>query len=173
MTLQQVLDRVRERNPTLQAAEQNLRAVRAQELQAGVRANPYLGVTGSNITLPSDGNNPYAYSVQMSRLFERGNKREYRLENARATTAQTQAQLQDTIRQTELTVRQAFTTMLMAKEALRLSQAQLADFRHEVEIGHDRYGAGDLGKLDFERLDLHLGSLARRSHHHGLGLQHG
>ena len=35
----------------------------------------------------------------------------------------------------------------------------MKDFRHEVEISNDRYEAGDLGKLDFERLDLQLGSL--------------
>ncbi len=158
LTLNQVLDRARLHNPTLLAAAENLRAVRAQEIQAGVRANPYLGIAGSNVTESGDAGNPYFYSVQVSRLFERGNKREYRLQNARATTAQTGAQLQDTTRQTELAVRQAFTTMLIAKEALELSRAQLADFRHEVEIANDRYQAGDLGKLDFERLDLQLGS---------------
>ncbi len=158
LTLSQVLDRARLHNPTLLAAAENLRAVRAQELQAGVRANPYLGIAGTNVNQGESANNPFFYSLQVSRLFERGNKRTYRLQNARATTAQTDAQLQDTTRQTELAVRQAFTTMLIAKEALELSRAQLADFRHEVEIANDRYKAGDLGKLDFERLDLQLGS---------------
>jgi cobalt-zinc-cadmium efflux system outer membrane protein len=96
--------------------------------------------------------------VQVSRLFERGNKREYRLQDARATTAQTAAQLNDTIRQTVLQVKTAFTNMLFAKQALVISKAQIADFRHEVEIAHDRFTAGDLGKLDYERLDLQLGS---------------
>ncbi len=159
LTLQQVVDRARSANPTLLAAEANLRSVRAQEMQAAVRANPYVGLVGTEITeTSSSAGNPYVYSVQVSRLFERGNKRGYRIENARATTAQTSAQLQDTIRQTTLAVRTAFTHMLFAKQALDLSNAQLADFRHEVEIANDRYKAGDLGKLDFERLDLQLGS---------------
>jgi outer membrane protein, heavy metal efflux system len=158
LTLAEVLDQARAKNPTLLAAAQNLRAVRAQELQAGVRANPYLGIAGTDITLPAEGaSNPYSYSVQVSRLFERGNKRGLRLDNARATTAQTAAQLQDTVRQTELTVKTAFTHMLVAKEALELASASLKDFGHEVEIANDRYQAGDLGKLDFERLDLQLG----------------
>ncbi len=158
-TLQQVLDRARVNNPTLLAAEANLRSVRAQEIQAAVRANPYIGLVGTEITeTAANAGNPYVYSVQFSRLFERGNKRGYRIENARATTAQTSAQLQDTIRQTTLSLRSAFTHMLFAKQSLDLSLAQLADFRHEVEIANDRYQAGDLGKLDFERLDLQLGS---------------
>jgi cobalt-zinc-cadmium efflux system outer membrane protein len=156
LTLAQVLDLARAKNPTILAAEQNLRAVRAQEIQAGVRQNPNLGVTGSNITEDNYTANPYDYSVQLSRLFERGDKRKWRLEDARATTSQTKAQLQDSIRQTELAVKTAFTHMLIAKESLELASASLKDFGHEVNIANDRFKAGDLGKLDFERLDLQL-----------------
>jgi len=158
LTLAQVLDQARTKNPTLLAAEQNLRAVRAQELQAGVRANPYFGVTASDVSEPASENNPYSYAAQVSRLFERGEKRRWRLDDARATTSQTKAQLDDTVRQTELTIKTAFTQMLIAKEALELASASLKDFQHEVDIANDRYKAGDLGKLDFERLDLQLGS---------------
>ena len=158
LTLAQVLDQARAKNPTLLAADQNQRAVRAQELQAGVRANPYLTVNGTDITEGEYASSPYNYGVQISRLFERGEKRRWRLDDARATTAQTQAQLNDTIRQTILTIKNAFTHMLIAKEALELSTASLKDFQHEVDIANDRYKAGDLGKLDYERLDLQLGS---------------
>jgi cobalt-zinc-cadmium efflux system outer membrane protein len=159
LTLVQILDLARSKNPTLLAAEQNLRAVRAQEIQAGVRANPYFTFAGTNITLPAQGaSNPYAYSLQISRLFERGEKRKWRLQDARATTSQTQAQLEDSIRQTELNVKTAFTHMLIAKEALQLSTEELKDFGHEVDIANERFKAGDLGKLDFERLDLQLGT---------------
>lgn len=158
LTLQQVIDRAQASNPTLKAAEANLRSVRAQEIQAAVRTNPYIGVAASDITESATAPSPYTYSFQVSRLFERGNKRGIRIENAKDTTAQTAEQLDDTIRQTLLQVKTAFTHMLFAKQSLALSQAQLKDFRHEVDIAHDRYQAGDLGKLDFERLDLQLGS---------------
>ncbi len=175
LTLQQVVDRARSSNPTLLAAEANLRSVRAQELQAAVRANPYLGVAGSDVTEYGTSNGgpttPYAYSLQVSRLFERGGKRGIRIENARDTTAQTAAQLQDTIRQTVLQVRTAFTHMIFAKQSLELSRAQLADFRHEVEIAQDRYKAGDLGRLDFERLDLQLGAFESDSANDEIALQ--
>jgi outer membrane protein, heavy metal efflux system len=157
LTLAQILDLARTKNPTILAAEQNLQAVHAQEIQAGVRQNPNLGITGSDITEPASSNNPYSYSLQVSRLFERGQKRKWRLEDATATTNQTKAQLEDSIRQTELTIKTAFTHMLIAKESLELANASLKDFGHEVDIAHDRYKAGDLGKLDFERLDLQLG----------------
>jgi len=158
LTLRQVIDIAQARNPALLAARQNLNAVRAQELQAAVRANPYFNLNASNVTEPASVNNPDSYVAQFSRLFERGNKREHRIDYAKATTAQTQAQLEDTIRQTVLAIKTAFTHMLIAKDAQQLSAATLKDFRHEVDIAYDRYKAGDLGKLDYERLDLQLGN---------------
>jgi cobalt-zinc-cadmium efflux system outer membrane protein len=158
LTLAQVIDAAHARNPTLLAAERNLRAVKAQEIQAGVRANPYFGLYGTDLTEPNSANSPYTVSAQISRLFERGEKRKYRLEDARATTAQTAAQLDDTIRQTTLTIKTAFTQMLQAKASLQLTQAGLKEFQHEVDIANDRYKAGDLARIDFERLDLQIAS---------------
>lgn len=157
LTLQQVLDIVQAKNPTLLAARQNLEAVRAQEIQAGVRANPYFTLYGTDVTLPAVGaSNPYSYSAQVSRLFERGDKRRWRLDVAHSTTEQTSDQLEDQQRQIVLAVKQAFVNMLMAKAALRLAQDNLRDFRHELDINNERYKAGDIDKLDFMRLDLQL-----------------
>lgn len=157
LTLQQVLEIARQKNPQLLGAEENLQAVKAQEVQAGVRANPYFTLYGTNVTLPAQGaSNPYAYSAQVSRLFELGEKRRWRLDAARSTTMQTAAQLRDQQRQTMYAVKTAFTTMLIAKEAVKLADQNLTDFRREVDISQDRYKAGDIGKLDYERLDLQL-----------------
>jgi outer membrane protein, heavy metal efflux system len=157
LTLQQVIDMARQKNPNLRAAEQNLLAVKAQEIQAGVRQNPNFAVTGNDVSLPAQGaSNPYSYSVQVSRLFERGNKRTWRLDGARSTTEQTTDQYHDQERQTILAVKQAFSSMLLAKSSLKLAQDNLKDFRHELDINRERYKAGDIGKLDFERLDLQL-----------------
>ncbi len=157
LTLQQVLDIVQAKNPTLLAARQSLEAVRAQEIQAGVRANPYFTLAGTDVTLPAVGaSNPYSYSAQVSRLFERGDKRRWRLDVAHSTTEQTGDQLEDQQRQIVFAVKQAFVNMLMAKAALRLAQDNLRDFRHELDINNERYKAGDIDKLDFMRLDLQL-----------------
>src|SRR6202030_3802904 len=69
ITMQQAVDLARVKNPTLLSAQQNLLSIKAPEIQAGVRANPYFGFTGSNIALPAQGaSNPYAYGLQVSRL---------------------------------------------------------------------------------------------------------
>jgi outer membrane protein, heavy metal efflux system len=156
LTMQQVVDLALAKNPNLLSAQQNLLSVKAQELQAGVRANPYLAITGNNTTLGEFADNPYAYSAGVGRLFERGQKRRWRLDVARSTTAQTDAQYHLLQQQTILSVRQAFTNFVLAKAAKKLADDNLADFRHELDIGRERYKAGDIAKLDFERLDLQL-----------------
>jgi cobalt-zinc-cadmium efflux system outer membrane protein len=158
LTLPQVLDAARVHNPTLIAAQRNLEAVRAQEIQAAVRTNPYFTLYGTDVTESASADTPYNYSAQVSRLFERGNKREWRIENAKATTAQTAAQLEDTIRQTNLAIKTAFTAMLEAKASLQLTTSGLKEFQHEVDIAEERYKAGDLARIDFERLDLQIAS---------------
>lgn len=156
LTMQEAVDLARTKNPTLLAAHQNLLSVKAQEIQAGVRTNPYLNLTGGNVTLGADADNPYDYTVGVGRLFERGEKRRWRLDIAHSTTAQTDAQYHAQEQQIVLSVRQAFTSFVLAKAAKKLADDNLSDFKHEVDIGHDRLMAGDIAKLDFERLDLQL-----------------
>ena len=157
ITMQQAVELALAHNPVLLAAQQNLLSLKGQEVQAGVRANPNLFLAGSDVSLPaSNPANPYSYDVGVNRLFERGEKRRWRLESARAQTAQTDAQYHDQIRQITLQVKQSFTTMLLARAALRLAEDNLRDYRHVLDINHERYQAGDIGKLDYERLDLQL-----------------
>jgi cobalt-zinc-cadmium efflux system outer membrane protein len=156
LTMQQAVDTALAKNPGLLAAQQNFLSVKAQEIQAGLRQNPYLSVAAGNVTLGEYANNPYDYSIGIGRLFERGQKRRWRLDSARSTTVQTDDQLQLTKQQTILAVREAFTNVIIAKAAKKLADDNLADFRREVNIGQERYKAGDLAKLDFERLDLQL-----------------
>jgi len=156
LTMQQAVDLAMVQNPTLLAARQNLFAVKAQEIQAGVRQNPYFALSGSNLTEAEYFNNPYGLTLGVGRLFERGNKREWRLDSARSTTAETDAQLRLTEQQTIYAVRQAFTNFIIAKAAKKLADDNLADYRKELGISSDRYKAGDLAKLDYERLDLQL-----------------
>ena len=157
VTMQQAVEQTLAHNPSLLAAQQNLLSMKGQEVEAGLRANPNFAFTGTDITLPaSNPGNPYSYSAQLSRLFERGQKRRWRLDSARATTSQTEGQYHDQIRQTTLLAKQGFTNLLLAKATLKLAQDNLSSYRHVLQINHDRYDAGDIGKLDYERLDLQL-----------------
>jgi outer membrane protein, heavy metal efflux system len=157
ITMQEAVQWALDHNPVLLASQQNLLSMKGQEVQAGVRANPNLSFSGDDITLSANNPaSPYSYDLGVNRLFERGQKRRWRLDSARASTAQTDAQYHDQIRQVTLQVRQNFTNLLLAKATLKLAQDNLSSFRHELQINLDRYNAGDIGKLDYERLDLQL-----------------
>lgn len=156
LTLQQVVDYTFAHNPALLAGRQNLLSMKGQEMEAGLRQNPDFSVYGTNLSNPANSSTPYGYSLQMARLFERGQKRRWRLDSARATTAQTAGQLHDQERGTILAAKQAFTNMLLAKAELKVAEDNLKNYRQQMEIFQARYKDGDLGKIDFERLDLQL-----------------
>lgn len=157
MTLQQVLDVARMKNPGLLSAEQHVIATKASEITAGLRQNPTFTLSGADITLPANNpSSPYAYVGNVSRPFERGEKRRWRLDVATATTSVTQSQYNDQQRQLILQVKIAFTNMLAAKAALQVSEDNLESYRKTVELSKARVDAGDISKTDFERIDLQL-----------------
>ncbi|HEV2462303.1 MAG TPA: TolC family protein [Acidobacteriaceae bacterium] len=155
LTMQQAVAMALANNPSLIAARQNVLATKAQEITAGLRQNPDFTLSGSDVSLPADNPaSPYSYSTNVSRLFERGQKRRWRLDIARDTTAVTQSQYKDTERQTILQVRESFTNMLAAKAALQISGDNLTSYRKTVDLTHVRLNAGDISETDFERIDL-------------------
>ena len=156
LTLQQAVDYALAHNPALLSAQQTLLSMKGQEVEAGLRQNPNFTLYGSNLSNPASSATPYAYSLQVERLFERGQKRRWRLDSAHATTSQTEAQYHDQQRGTVLAVKQAFTNMLLAKAALKVAQDNLKNYNQQLDIFRARYHDGDLGELDFDRLDLQL-----------------
>jgi cobalt-zinc-cadmium efflux system outer membrane protein len=157
VTLQQAVDRALAANPNLLSAREHVSAVEANKITAGLRLNPNLTLLGQTMTLPevnNTGGNPFFYSAGVSRLFERGQKRRWRLESASATADSTQSQYRDQQRQLVLAVRQAFTTMLVAKASLAVAQENLTDYRKTVDLSRSRLDAGDITQTDFERIDL-------------------
>ncbi len=157
LTLQQAVDLARAKNPTLLSGQQHVTATRASEITAGLRQNPTFTFSGEDVTLGANNPaNPYYYSANLSRLFERGQKRRWRLDSARATTDVTQSQYKDTERQTILAVKQAFTQMLAAKAALKVAEDNVQGYRKTVELSKVRLDAGDVSPTDFDRIDLQL-----------------
>lgn len=154
--MQQAVDLARLQNPSLLSANAHVSATKASEITAGLRVNPNFNVVGSDITLAAQSNSPYFYAGQVSRLFERGQKRRWRLDIARSTTDVTRSQYADQERQVVLAVRTAFTQMLGAKGALNLAKENVDDYRKTIDLSRERLRAGDISATDFKRLDLQL-----------------
>ena len=155
LTLQQAIDMARAKNPTLISAQQHVSATRANEVTAGLRENPTFTLSGANTSLPANNpSSPYTYVGNVSRLFERGQKRRWRLDVAHATTDVTESQYKDIERQTILQVKDAFTDMLAAKAALKIADDNLTGYRKTVDLSRFRLKDGDISQTDFERIDL-------------------
>ncbi len=159
LTMQQAMAMALRTNPTLLAAQRNLESTRAEEITAGLRQNPVFTLSGIDTTLPADNpSSPYSYAGNISRLFERGQKRRWRLESARASTQMTESQLHDLERQTVLAVKNAFTNLLLANAGLQLADNNLTSYRKIVDLSQVRLQAGAISQTDFDRIDLQLAS---------------
>jgi outer membrane protein, heavy metal efflux system len=157
LTLGQAIAMARASNPALLSGRQHVTATRASEVTAGLRQNPNFTFSGANVSLSANNPaSPYSYTANVSRLFERGQKRRWRLDVARATTDVTQSQYIDTERQTILQVKQAFTNMLTAKAALKIAGDNLDSYSKTVDLSKARLNAGDISATDFDRIDLQM-----------------
>jgi cobalt-zinc-cadmium efflux system outer membrane protein len=155
LTLQQAIDMARAKNPSLISAQRHVSTTKASEITAGLRQNPTFTLSGADVSLPaSNPSSPYTYVGNFSRLFERGQKRRWRLDVAHATTDVTQSQYKDTERQTIFQVKDAFTNMLVAKAAFKIADDNLTSYRNTVDLTRFRLKAGDISQTDFERIDL-------------------
>lgn len=163
----QVKDRFEAANPTLQAARMNVEESRAQEITAYLRPNPDFTVGLDQLnpfsTQPppsgSGGNtySPFAFALPLwsaSYLHERQHKRELRLESAQKGTAIAESERQDIERNLLFNLRTAFVQVLQAKALLAEAKENLAYYDRELNINRDRYRAGDVSRLDLNRLVL-------------------
>jgi cobalt-zinc-cadmium efflux system outer membrane protein len=161
MTWQQAREEFERSNPTLQAARIGIDESRAEEVTAYFRPNPDLTVSLDQINLfaknPIDKYSPFSQAlpfVSASYLHERQHKRELRLESAQKGTAVAQSQLADQERNLVFNLRNAFVQALQAKAVRELANENLAYFDHELSISQERYKAGDIARVDLDRLEL-------------------
>lgn len=166
-TWEQLRDEFRATNPTLQAARVNIDESRAQEITAYLRPNPELTGTFDQMNFfapqsPPSGNggnsySPFAYALpsgSINYLHERGGKRELRRDSAKQGTAISESQLADQERTLMFNLRNAFVQALQAKSVVGVARENLAYFDHVLEVSRERFQAGDISKLDLDRLEL-------------------
>jgi len=161
LTWQQAREEFEKSNPTLQAARIGIDESRDEEITAYLRPNPDLTVSLDQINPfwknPIDKYSPFSEAlpfVSGSYLHERQRKRELRRESAHKATAIAQSQFADQERNLLFTLRSAFVEALQAKAVHGLAKENLAYFDHELSISQDRFKAGDIARVDLDRLEL-------------------
>ena len=147
-------------NPTLLADRVNIDESRAQEITAFLRPNPDLSFSLDQFTVFRTPNTPYRplagvlEAGSINYLHERQHKRELRLESAQKATTITISSHADLERNLLYTLRNAFNQALQAKAFFDIAKENLDYWDKEVQINRERLKAGDLAKVDLNRIVL-------------------
>jgi outer membrane protein, heavy metal efflux system len=159
LTWEQVRLRFEQSNPTLLADKLSIDESKAQEITAFFRPNPTFTLSADGTQIAPDKGvwRPFAgtfESPNISYLHERRHKRELRLESAKKETLITESNHADLERTLLFNLRGAFVSTLQAKATLQLAKDNLAYYDHVLQISRDRFNAGDIAQIDFDRLEL-------------------
>ena len=150
-------------NHALLAARTTIQQSQAQEITANLRPNPVLMADAQFLPIfnPNRWTADYTdqsaqFDLGASYLFERGKKRQHRLQAAKDQTAVTLSQVADNERMLSFQTATAFVSALLAEDNLVLAQKDLESFQHTVDISDARFKAGDLSEGDFLKIKLQL-----------------
>lgn len=159
LSWEQVKSRFESANPALKTDALNVDETQAQEITAYLRPNPQFSAAADGTQLvPHDGIwQPLAgtdFVGTLSYLHERDHKRELRLQSAKEATQIAKSQHDDLIRTLEFNLRNAFVNTLEAKAMLDLAKAELEYYDHIIDISRERFKAGDLARVDLDRIEL-------------------
>jgi outer membrane protein, heavy metal efflux system len=158
-TWQEIRDKFEKRNPTLRAGQVGIEESKASEITAYLRPNPNLALSVDGIQAA-----PYqgiwqplkgaTISPNVNYLRERRHKRELRLESAQKATGIAVSSQADLLRTLVSNLRAAFIQVLQEKAVLALAKDNIAYYDHFLDVNRERYKAGAIARVDFDRLEL-------------------
>jgi cobalt-zinc-cadmium efflux system outer membrane protein len=163
VTLDQAIDLALKHNHSLQAARTMILQNQAAEITANLRPNPTLSGDTQFLPLftPSDFNSNYLdnnaqFDVGLGYLFERGKKRQHRLQAAKDQTAVTVAQTGDNERTLTFNVASQFIAALLAQANIELADTDLKSFQQTVDIAEEQSKLGAMSGGDLLKIKLQL-----------------
>jgi outer membrane protein, heavy metal efflux system len=162
ITLEQAIDLALKNSPSIKAARTQIQQNQAQEITANFRPNPVLSWDSQFIPIFSGDfstdtlSNLQQFDIGVGYLFERGHKRQNRLQAAKDQTAVTTATVADTERALIFNVSQQFINVLLANSTLQFALEDLNSFQSTVNISDERYRAGDISEGDNLKIKLQL-----------------
>src|SRR5260370_11710431 len=167
LSLQSATDLLIKNNLSVIAARYNVDILRAQRLASGLRPRPSITVSATQFAVPGVFRHPAnlihsntssaantTYLVEVDQLFERGNKREFRISQANLNTQAAEAQVKDALRQQLFQLRQAFFMAILARENLRVARENLNHFTGTERILFAQVKEGYTAGVDLRRIQL-------------------
>jgi len=149
-------------NHTLLAAQTTINQNEALEIQANLRPNPVYFADWEYLPLkPSEWSTEYLHDqteadMGLSYLFERGKKRQHRLQAAQDVTAQSRSLVADTARTLTFNVASQFFNVQLAESTLDLATQDVKSFQQTVDISEYQYKVGGMSEGDFLMIKLQL-----------------
>lgn len=163
ITLDQAIALAVAHNHALKATRTMILQNQAQEITANLRPNPTLSFDSQFLPIfsPSEFSSNNLSQVQqfdlgVGYLFERGHKRQRRLQAAKDATAVTTAQVSDDERTLVFDVAQQFVSVLLAESTLQLALLDLKSFQDTVDVSALQYKAGYISEGDYLKIKLQL-----------------
>lgn len=161
ITLDQAIQLAIQHNHNLLAAQTTIQQNEAEEITANLRPNPVFGadVVGLPLTpgtFTANNIDATEFDIGLGYLFERGKKRQHRLQAAKDATAVTRSQVTDNERTLTFQVASQFITVQLAESTLALAQQDLKSFQNTVDISEARYKAGDISEGDYLKIKIQL-----------------
>lgn len=166
LSLAQAEELLMQRNQLIAATRYQLEVSQALRQIAGYKPNPILHIGGEQIPVQSPvpgavprlfstngnaGANP-TYTAQITKIIERGGKRELRTGQADANVESSRAQILDAFRTQLFQLRQAFTAAILARENLRLADTIDQQYGQTEQLTITRVNAGDLAGVELSRV---------------------
>ncbi len=173
ITLDDAIQLALKHNHNLLAAQTTIQQDEALETQANLRPNPSLFSDWEYLPLgsPSD-QNPRVYppgeplsqylhdnteaDLGLSYLFERGKKRQHRLQAAKDVTAQARSLVADNERTLTFNVASQFFNVQLAESTLELAERDVKSFQQTVDVSEITYKAGSMSEDDYLKIELQL-----------------
>src|SRR6266481_5845874 len=163
LSLDQAIDLALTHNHALKATRTLILQNQDQEVTANLRPNPTFGADSQFIPIFSpqnfsadDLNLTQQFDIGIGYLFERGHKRQRRLQAARDQTAVTRAQVTDAERTLAFNVGQQFVSVLLAESTLQFALEDLKGFQQTVDISETQLRTGYIGEGDYLKIKLQL-----------------
>src|SRR5580693_6251218 len=163
ISLDQAIQMALEHNHNLKAARTTIQQDQALEITANLRPNPVFTADAQFLPIfqPDHFTADYLdetvqFDLGISYLFERGKKRQHRLQAAQDVTAQTKSLVTDNERTLTFNVASQFFTAQLAESTLDLAFEDMKSFQKTVDISEARYKAGDISEVDYLKIKLQL-----------------
>ena len=163
LTFDQAIDLALANSPALKATRTQIEQNRAQEITAGLRPNPVLQGDAQFLPIFNPGlftfdnfNQTQQYDLGIGYTFERGGKRQRRLQAARDQTEVMRLQVRDAERSLAFSVAQQYIGAQLAKANLDFATQALESFRKTVDISETRYKVGDISQGDLLKIKLQV-----------------